>query len=165
MQPYYYPIPKLTIALICGIFLSSYVSLEIHILLIVLGVTFCLGLFFHFKTSVYKSIISSYFLFLLFVVLGLLNTKLQHPKTTKNHYSHFTKNEPETLLLCITKEMNPTTYNYRYIAKKLEINQQKSSGTILIEVSKNTMIPTHKVDDLLFLKTQLSPISHFDYYF
>lgn len=159
MQPYNYPIPKLTIALICGIFLSSYVSLEIHILLIVLGVTFCLGLFFHFKTSVYKSIISSYFLFLLFVVMGLLNTKLQHPKTTKNHYSYFTKNEPEPLLLCITKEMNPTTYNYRYIAKVLEINQQKSSGTILIEVSKNTMIPTHKVDDLLFLKTQLSPIS------
>lgn len=30
MQPYYYPIPKLIIALICGIFLSSYVSLEIH---------------------------------------------------------------------------------------------------------------------------------------
>jgi len=79
MQPYYYPIPKLTIALICGIFLSSYVSLEIDILLILLGAAFCLGLFFHFNTSVYKSIISSYFLFLLFVVLGLLNTTLQHP--------------------------------------------------------------------------------------
>jgi hypothetical protein len=42
MQPYNYPIPKLTIALICGIFLSSYVSLKIDILLILLGAAFCL---------------------------------------------------------------------------------------------------------------------------
>lgn len=121
MHPYHYPIPKLTIALICGIFLSFYVSLEIDILLIVLGVTFCFGLFFHFKTSIYKSIISSYFLLLLFVVLGVFISQLHHPKAQKNHYSYFLKKEKASnLLLSITKEMSPTTYNYRYIAKILE---------------------------------------------
>ena len=88
MHPYHYPIPKLTIALICGIFLSSYVSLEIDTLLIVLGV---------------------------FI------SQLHHPKAQKNHYSYFLKKEKASnLLLSITKEMSPTTYNYRYIAKILE---------------------------------------------
>jgi len=136
------------------------VSLEIDILLIVLGVTFCFGLFFHFKTPIYKSIISSYFLLLLFVVLGVFISQLHHPKAQKNHYSYFLKKEKASnLLLSITKEMSPTTYNYRYIAKILEINQQKSSGIILMEASKDSTDPTHNVDDLLFLKTQLSPIS------
>jgi len=55
--------------------------------------------------------------------------------------------------------MNPTTYNYRFIAKVLEINHQNSSGTILIEVSKDTTDIKYKIDDLLFLKIQLNTIS------
>jgi len=104
MHPSYYPIPRLTIALICGIFLSFYVSLEIYIILILLGVVFCLGLFFHFKTSIYKSIISSYFLLLLFVVLGVFISQLHYPKAQKNHYSYFLKKTKQTIYCCTSQK-------------------------------------------------------------
>jgi competence protein ComEC len=159
MHLYSYPIPKLTIALICGIFLSSYVSIEIYIILFLLVVAFCFGLFFHFKTSIYKSIISSYFLLLLFVVLGVFISQLHHPKAQKNHYSYFLKKEKTSnLLLSITKEMSPTTYNYRYIAKVLEINHHNSNGTILVQTPKGSTINPYKTDDLVFLKGTLDPI-------
>lgn len=109
MHPYSFPIPKLTAALIVGILASEFVVPNINVMCLILGFIFLLSLLFHYKKSIYNGLIVSCLLLLLFVVLGAFGAQLHHPKTHKNHYSYFLKKDnTDTLVLCITEEMNPT---------------------------------------------------------
>lgn len=160
MHPYSFPIPKLTAALIVGILASEFVVPNINVMCLILGFIFLLSLIFHYKKSIYNGLIVSCLLLLLFVVLGAFGAQLHHPKTHKNHYSYFLKKDnTDTLVLCITEEMNPTAYNNRYKAKVLQINQQKSKGIILVQTPKDTAIAAYKTDDLLYIKTKIQAIN------
>ncbi|MDG1778401.1 MAG: ComEC/Rec2 family competence protein [Flavobacteriaceae bacterium] len=162
MQLFYYPIPKLTLGLIAGIFLSDYVALTLRTISLWTGILVVLVLLFHFETFMKKYSMGSIFLMLLFVVLGLLCATLHHPKTNKNHYSHQLQEKDDTssvLLLKISAELNPTLYNIRYVANVLELNNQKSMGKLLISIPKDSTIAPLAIDALLHIETKPKTIN------
>ena len=160
MRPLYYPIPKLTIGFMGGVFLSKLVVLELRVIGLGIALVVSMVLFFHFKSAPQNKSIASILLLLLFVLLGLWTTLLHEPKSQNHHYSHFLKqiNTSNRLVLKVRSEMNPTVYSYRYKAKIVEMNNKKSSGEILISIPKNTAIEPLLVDDLLYIQTELKTI-------
>ena len=157
----YYPIPKLTIGFMGGVFLSNFVVLELSAITLSIALLVPTVLFFHFKSAPQNKSITSILLLLLFVLLGLWTTLLHEPKSKHNHYSHFLEqiNTSNRLVLKVRSEMNPTAYNYRYKAKVVEMNNQKSSGEILISIPKNTAIEPLLTDGLLYIQTELKTIN------
>ena len=161
MHPFHYPIPKLTIGFMGGVFLSKIVVLELSAVTLSIALVVPTVLFFHFKSAPQNKSIASLFLLLLFLLLGLWTTQLHNPKSKNNHYSHFLEqiNTSNRLVLKVRSEMNPTTYYYRYKAKVVDMNNQKSSGEILISIPKNTAMEPLLVDDLLYIQTELNTIN------
>lgn len=161
MRPYYYPIPKLTIGFMGGVFLSNFVVLDLSAIGLGIALVVSMVLFFHFKSAPQNKSIASLFLLLLFLLLGLWTTQLHNPKFKNNHYSYFLEqiNTSNRLVLKVRSEMNPTAYNYRYKAKVVGLNNQKSSGEILISIPKNTSIEPLLIDDLLYIQTELKSIN------
>lgn len=154
MQFFEYPIARLTVGLIIGVRLANQNPLTLNNLIYCGLCLFVAVLYFHYKSKAHKYDVATLLLMLLFVITGVLTSTFHNPKTDIKHYSYFLKKNNNELLLRITHEMNPTEYSYRYMAKVLQINKNKSNGTILIQTLNDSIMSPLEVDEVLRIKIE-----------
>ena len=73
--------------------------------------------------------------------VGVLVSKINIPTFSKTHYSHLEKisdNQSHQLEFVIKKRLKPTTYNHRYYVELLKIDSTRVSGTLLMNLSKES---------------------------
>ena len=75
------------------------------------------------------------------VFLGVFVSKINIPTFSKSHYSHLEKisdNQSHQLEFIIKKRLKPTAYNHRYYVELLKIDSTRVSGTLLMNLDKES---------------------------
>ena len=163
MKAIQYPILKLTIFLAIGIFASDYVSVSlplisagIGMIIILLSLThvYCKK---HHKTLYWPSLA----VLLIMVLLGVFVSKIHLPTFSKSHYSHLkniTNDGLHQLEFVIKKRLKPTTYNHRYYVELIKIDSTHVSGTLLVNLSKESTTANFNVNEKILTSTVLQEV-------
>ena len=154
-----YPILKLTIFLVIGILASDYVFISEWTLLGGIGVLIfvLIQIYFYCKKNKKTVYWPSFLVLLLMVLLGVFVCKIHAPSFSKSHYSHLkniTNKDLHQLEFVIKKRLKPTTYNHRYYVELLKIDSTLVSGTLLINLSKDSTTANFKVNSKILTSAQ-----------
>ena len=143
MKALQYPILKFTVFLAIGILLSDFLDVSISTILGTIGfICFVLiGTQLYCKKQHKTLFWPSLLVLLLMVFLGVVVSKINVPTFSKSHYSHLEKisdNQSHQLEFIIKKRLKPTAYNHRYYVELLKIDSTRVSGTLLMNLDKES---------------------------
>ena len=163
MKALHYPILKLTIFLVIGIVASDYLSVSLPLIsagigliitVLILTHVYCKK---HHKTMYWPSLA----VLLIMVVLGVFVSKIHLPTFSKSHYSHLkniTNEGLHQLEFVIKKRLKPTTYNHRYYVELIKIDSTLVSGTLLINLSKESTTANFNVNEKILTTAALEEV-------
>ena len=143
MKALQYPILKFTVFLAIGILLRDFLDVSISTILGTIGfICFVLiGTHLYCKKQHKTLFWPSLLVLLMMVFLGVFVSKINIPTFSKSHYSHLEKisdNQSHQLEFIIKKRLKPTAYNHRYYVELLKIDSTRVSGTLLMNLDKES---------------------------
>lgn len=151
-----FAIVKFSIFLSLGIITAYYFPIENTLFI------FCLPILFVFliitwlisNRQLYPSIYFGLITYLCFFCIGFFSFYLNKPTFQSEHYSKFKLSEDSipTYQLKIIEVLKPDLYNQKYLAKVVALNNQKSSGKILLHIRKDSL-QTFSIDDILIISS------------
>lgn len=150
-----------TFFIIIGILFGYYLEPN-PILIVFFLLLLLLGLYasYYFtNTSFSKSLHFSIISYLLFFVIGISAVIFQNQKNNKNHYTHFINGENK-MVLVVNKKLKSTNYYDKYFANISQLDSNKTIGTILLNIKKDSLINNQaNVGDKIYVQTQLKEIN------
>jgi competence protein ComEC len=151
----------LTFSIILGIVFGYYLnpnSLILIPILLILLVILAISYFLtnkSFKQHYHFSILT----YLLFFTIGITSITFKNQLNNKKHYSHFIKNENKVVIL-ITKKLKSNTYYHKYTASISQLNDNKTLGSILINIKKDSLVnKAINVGAIFTIKTNFKEIN------
>ncbi len=104
-----------------------------------------------------KTILFIFISWLSFFLIGIL--LIYGGDATKN-YNYFEKHLTNTsnAILAIDKVLKPGNYHYKYMAEVLQINHQKTTGRVLINIEKDSIASFFKIGDRILIKNKFIAI-------
>ncbi len=172
-----FAIVKFSLFLTLGILSAKYFPLPINLFLY-LSLASLLALSFAWYKARKQLFPSPYFgiiTFICFISIGHLSFQLRIPELQQKHYNHLLintdsfSNKPNYLQLKINEVLKPDSFNNKYIASVISLNEVKSKGLILVNVRKDCLSSFITNDDVLLvssiveeIKSPLNPYQ-FDY--
>ena len=163
MKILHYPIPKLTIVLAVGILVSEFLTVSVSTILAGIGLLSLVLIGIHFyckkrhKTLYWPSLL----ILLTMALLGVFSSKIHHPSFSKTHYSHlesFSDNQLHQLEFVIKKRLKPTTYYHRYYVELQKIDSTLVSGTLLMNLSKDSTAASVNVNSKILTTAVLQKV-------
>ena len=140
-----------TLAVIAGILLQFYENLwqfDVAILLFCNIAFLVVLLLLHQKN---KRILFSITTWLFFVFVGISSVFIQDKQNDTQFYTSFlTKNT--TAVVTVDNVLKPGNYYDKYLVEVSQINQNKTVGSVLLNLQKDSLQTPLQVDDRLFLK-------------
>lgn len=144
---------KLTFALIFGIVISHFIDVSLKFSLCLTGFSLLfLSLSYFWQKNKLKQNISFGLLSLFIIFLiGVTVYSLHNDKNYLHHYSNLQHNisKLNTIQIKICERLKPSLYHEKYIVDVLKIDTLFVSGEILLNVSKDSIPKTYKVDAIL----------------
>ena len=119
---------------------------------------FCMLLFLGFIGYLFrKTILFIFISWLSFFLIGIL--LIYGGDATKN-YNYFEKHLTNTsnAILAIDKVLKPGNYHYKYMAEVLQIDHQKTTGRVLINIEKDSVASFFKIGDRILIKNKFVAI-------
>ncbi|MCH2034884.1 MAG: competence protein ComEC family protein [Tenacibaculum sp.] len=93
-----------------------------------------------------------------YILIGITTYYISNPLNSKNHYTHL--NLQNSLIKLEVKEvLKENDYNYRYIARVLQINERSVSGKVILNIAKNKNSTVLKYGSILITKSSFKDIS------
>ncbi|MEZ4792741.1 MAG: ComEC/Rec2 family competence protein [Gelidibacter sp.] len=164
MKSLHFPIIKLTLCLIVGILISTYLSIPLT--LIIYGCTtlfiVALVLLFISKSQLKKTIWFGMSAYLTMVCIGMLTVNVHNQRLFQDHYSKVVSVESEgskCIFFEIREVLKPTAYHDKYVVNILKIDGEKATGKLLLNVQKDSLSNVLQVDDVLMTSTSLSKLN------
>jgi len=104
-----------------------------------------------------KTVLFVFISWLSFFLIGIL--LIYGGDATKN-YNYFEKHLTNTsnAILAIEKVLKPGNYHYKYMAEVLQIDHQKTTGSVLINIEKDSVTSFFKIGDRILLKNKFVAI-------
>jgi len=104
-----------------------------------------------------KTVLFIFISWLSFFLIGIL--LIYGGDATKN-YNYFEKHLTNTsnAILAIEKVLKPGNYHYKYMAEVLQIDHQKTTGSVLINIEKDSVTSFFKIGDRILLKNKFVAI-------
>src|SRR5690606_15010903 len=94
------------------------------------------------------------------IVIGIFVVNIHNQKLFKNHYSNEIDVEIEaTILVRIREVLKPNVYYDKYIVDVLKVDDAQVSGKLLLNVQKDSLQNTIRVDDILISKTSIQNVN------
>ena len=168
-----FPLTRITIAFVLGIFFAHYskTSLEpTFLLLFVSGIVFGISYFFSKQNSKnqYYFGIATYFLAL---SIGATTQTIHIDSFRQSNYVHQSKifEKPHLISMSIREKWRSTGTNDRYVAIVNKIDSTESSGRILLNIRRDSLphsfdIGTHlRIKSSLYKNSQIRNPNQFDY--
>ena len=164
MKALHYPLLKLTIFLAIGILLSDYIVVPIPLILGSIGWMLFVLIGAHFYCKKRHKILywPSFLVLLMMVSLGIFVSKTHSPTVSKSHYSHLeniTDNDLHQLEFIVKKRLKPNTYNHRYYVELLKVDSTSVSGTLLINLSKESNTANFNVNEKILTVASLKEVN------
>ena len=158
---------KLTLLLVLGIFLGSYLPLGIFLSLTLTGSFLLLLGFLFYRGNRVQSLTRrgkgpaafGIIMALTVLSLGILSVSLAHPDSLPDHYSHKNVMGDRLWKIKVREVLKPTVYSHRYVAQVLALENEKASGKILISLPVDSLTQKLEVDDELMVYTGLTAIN------
>ena len=119
---------------------------------------FCTLLFLVFIGYLFrKTVLFVFISWLSFFLIGIL--LIYGGDATKN-YNYFEKHLTNTsnATLAIDKVLKPGNYHYKYMAEVLQIDHQKTTGRVLINIEKDSVASFFKIGDRILIKNKFVAI-------
>jgi len=137
---------------ICCQFFADGLGFEIVTILCIFF-SLCILSYFIRKKSLF--IFMSWFAFFL---LGMLVVYLGDETKNENYYERFLT-DSNTSIVKIIKVLKPGNYNYKYKATVIQVDDCITIGSVLLNVQKDSLLNTLKVDDEILLKEEFIEIN------
>ncbi|NNC44381.1 MAG: DUF4131 domain-containing protein, partial [Winogradskyella sp.] len=153
---------KLTLSLIAGIVIAAKFDVPFsQALLITVIIVSLLGFLWLVKRKrVSKTPYFGLLSILAFIALGMLSFSSNDPRLNEEHYVNLntTFKQKHQLVFTIIERLKRNSYNDRYIANVLEINDRKSNGRLLINVPIDSTITPFNVDQTILTYGNITEI-------
>lgn len=152
---------KLTFCLILGIVLAHYLKLNQNlilltttVLLVAIGIILLI-----LKNKIDRLPFFGALTYLCMIGIGINTYNLQDQKTKTSHYSHkILEDKNNIFIFKVVGRLKSDAYNDKYIVKIKSINNQESSGKILINIKHDSLKSTLGIDDIVFASTIVNDI-------
>lgn len=142
---------KLIICLIAGIIIGFYFEVALHIsFFVLLALLPCLYLFKK-KQSREGFPFFELITVLTTILLGVFIVTLSESKKLPHHYSNKEINGVKQWELKVLEALKPNQYTQRYVAKVISVENEKSTGKIVISLPADSTLNKLKVDDEFIL--------------
>ena len=137
---------------ICVQFYADFWPYEIvKLLLIVLS---SIGLLFLFK----KKTIFIFIAWILFFFVGMSSVFI-HDTTKRTSYFEKSISQNHTSVLEIKEVLKPNDYYAKYQAEVVQVNGHQTTGVVLLNFRKDTLLKQLKVDDKLFIQQEFTELN------
>ena len=150
----------LSFFLVLGVLLGYYFFIPIEYLFFFGLAILALLVFFFQLTKKYLQLrwIFQLLTYIFILLIGLTSISLRDKQNQKAHYSH-TVSKENSLIFQIDKKLKSTLYHDKYYADVLQINNTKSKGKILVNVSKDSVLKKFKIGETYLTTSILSQIN------
>jgi len=149
---------QLTIYLVLGILVGSYVSFDSTILVVIMLPLFLIFSFTYFYSN--KRFNNSYlFTFLFFLITffaGISSITFKNEININTNYakqSGFSVLEFQTGIISIQKVLKPTQFHDKYEATVIQLNNERTTGKVLVNIEKDSTSIALHVDQLLVVNS------------
>jgi len=155
---------KLSVCLIIGILIGYFYNTPTISLLYILGVLLLLFTISYFvaKNQFIKTIWFGMIGYTIMICIGILNVSIHNPLNNSTHYSNLInqKNDSTKLItLKIREVLKSSIYDDKYIVDLIKINDLQVSGKSILNIKKDSLNNTLKVDDVYIIKTTLRDVN------
>ena len=155
---------KLSVCLIIGILIGYFYNTPTISLLYILGVLLLLFTISYFvaKNQFIKTIWFGMIGYTIMICIGILNVSIHNPLNNSTHYSNAInqKNDSTKLItLRIREVLKSSIYDDKYIVDLIKINNLEVSGKSILNIKKDSLNNTLKVDDAFLVKTNLRDVN------
>ncbi len=155
---------QLTFFLIVGILTGNYFSFQPMYLAVVFGISilFFTAAYFYANKQFQTPFLFPILVFLLSFFIGLASITFKNQLNHKNHYSkvlNFSVEKPVKAFISIENVLKSTNYYDKYEAEVYQLNGEKSTGKILVNIQKDSTKSQWQVDDRLTVKMVFTEIS------
>lgn len=139
------------ICLIIGIILQYYTRIWYYDFNYLIACTLLFLLFLYvLKRKKFRKLFSINALFF-FIIIGISSVFIHNPKNYNDYYQYHISNN-STAIVSIHKVLKSDNYNHKFIADVTQVDSTKTSGSILINLKKDSVSTTLTIDDRIFLK-------------
>lgn len=139
------------ICLIIGIILQYYTRIWYYDFNYLIACTLLFLLFLYvLKRKKFRKLFSINALFF-FIIIGISSVFIHNPKNYNDYYQYHISNN-STAIVSIHKVLKSDNYNHKFIADVTQVDSKKTSGSILINLKKDSVSTTLTIDDRIFLK-------------
>lgn len=156
MKLFNFLIIKLTSCLIIGILIGYHFNIDSRLaqyFFLIIVLLFCFQFFYSFKKTIQSSVFGL-LTYILFILLGLLVFNTHTHSNQKAHYSKKLElNHKNHSHIQLYKRLKPSAYHQRYLGKIVNINSHKTHGLILVNID-STIQPT--IDAYIISYTKFS---------
>ncbi len=153
---------QLTFFLIIGILTATFFEIQPKTVFVLLGVliaAFTISYIYvnkQYKTSVVFSLV----MFLITLCIGISSVTLKNQRNYKSHYSngYFKVDSTYNTIVTIQKILKSNNYYHKYEVEVNNLNSNTVSGSLLLNIQKDSLSEMLKVDDVIFLKAKFKSI-------
>ncbi|TVZ26821.1 competence protein ComEC [Gillisia sp. Hel_I_86] len=118
--------------------------------------------FYSAKRSFLQNPIFGVLVFCMFIYLGALSSYSHSPKNNPDHYTNQVptdvKETSPLLIAEVFEILKPGLYQDRYILKVRELNFKTTEGKLLLNISRNSLLPKLKVGQAICVSGQIEDI-------
>ncbi|WP_115461178.1 ComEC/Rec2 family competence protein [Winogradskyella aurantiaca] len=153
-------IVHLAVSLILGIVIQNYLQFPFKVLLGSGCISVLAVIIFNFRS--YKSRLVDHFYSLavaiVFFVIGAVSFAINSPQNITHHYTKYDWSGSQQLVLKIEKRIKPGTYHDKYYAQLMELNGQVTTGRLLINIEKDSILKQVPVDAIILSTSKIQEI-------
>ncbi len=96
--------------------------------------------------------------YLCFFAIGYLSYQIRLPHFQPNHYSQIIPEDAALLQLKVIQSLKPDKFNLKYFAEVKAVNGKETTGKILLNVSKDSLIRPFSSDENVLVYSPISEI-------
>lgn len=151
---------KLTLSLVVGILLGSYINFGLLCAMVTALSLFLFTLlsYLFFKKRRNESVFFGILIMLTTIGIGVLAISYSEPKNRPDHYTHTNFQGNHKFYVKVKEVLKPTAFTNRYLVALQTMDTEKASGKILLVFQRDSTKQKLKVDDELILISHLYPI-------
>ena len=162
MKVLQFPLVRITIYFVLGILFATYAKISLETTFFLLGISAVLFLVFYFfsNKNFIQKVYFGIFTFFLSFIIGITTQVVHNDYFQKNNYIHLckienTEKQSHVLEVTLREKLKSSKFNNRFIAVVNRIDNQKSSGKLLLNIEKEGLKLEFQIGNNLLIKGEI----------
>lgn len=154
-----FTVVKFSIFLVLGILTSHFFPFTTLSLIFLLGLLLAVFILWLWaRLQLFQMVYFGIATYLCFFAIGYFSYQIRLPQFQPKHYSQIISEDAALLQLKIIQSLKPDKFNLKYFAHVKAVNGKPTTGKILLNVSKDSLIKPFSSDEILLVYSLISEI-------